>query len=227
MGWNLVFALKTAYPIRWAKDIVWRHWQTVFHLLIHLLSFDAAIPTFYVLSREKKKKKKEKKGSRSSSFSHLSLFARQNFGQQAKVCCALPTAKKLEPSIALGSQQRGQCFCVSGTPLSGSDSSLLWRKILTHFPGKRSGKWDICRKELPDKKNNKTRQKNNRENRKEKSNYSPEIPHRGVGDSRHNKIIIIMYICHAVIDALSAHMIHININTRVYIHVEHSLTNTI
>ena len=110
--------------------------------------------------------------------------------------------------------------------MSGSDSSLLWRKILTHFPGKRSGEWDSCRKKLPDKKNNKTRQKNNREKRKEESNYSPEIPHRGTGDITHNKIII-MYICHAVTDALSAHRTHININTRVYIHVEHSPTNTI
>ena len=154
------------------------------------------------------KQTNKKKLSKSSSFSHLSLLARQNFGQQAKVCCALPTAKRREPSTALGSQQRGKCFCVSGTPLSGSDSSLLWRKILTHFPGKRSGEWDSCRKKLPDKKNNKTRQRNNREKRKEESNYSPEIPHRGTGDITHNKIIIIMYICHAVADALSAHRTH-------------------
>ena len=34
--------------------------------------------------------------------------------------------------------------------------------------------------------------------------------------------IIIMYICRALINALSAHMIHINLNTIFYIHVEHS-----
>ena len=34
-------------------------------------------------------------------------------------------------------------------------------------------------------------------------------------------IIIIMYIYHALINALSAHMIHINLNMRFYTHVEH------
>ena len=35
-------------------------------------------------------------------------------------------------------------------------------------------------------------------------------------------IIIIMYIYHALINALSAHMIHINLNMIFYTHVEHS-----
>ena len=36
-----------------------------------------------------------------------------------------------------------------------------------------------------------------------------------------------MYIYHALINALSAHMIHINFNTIFYAHVEHSPTKTI
>ena len=40
-------------------------------------------------------------------------------------------------------------------------------------------------------------------------------------------IIIIMYIYHALINALSAHMIHINLNMIFYTHVEHSPTKTI
>ena len=40
-------------------------------------------------------------------------------------------------------------------------------------------------------------------------------------------IIIILYIYHALINALSAHMIHINLNTIFYTHVEHSPTKTI
>ena len=39
-------------------------------------------------------------------------------------------------------------------------------------------------------------------------------------------IIIIMYIYHALINALSAHMIHINLNMIFYTHVEHSSTKT-
>ena len=35
-------------------------------------------------------------------------------------------------------------------------------------------------------------------------------------------IIIIMYIYHALINALSAHMIHINLSMIFYTHVEHS-----
>ena len=35
-------------------------------------------------------------------------------------------------------------------------------------------------------------------------------------------IIIILYIYHALINALSAHMIHINLNRIFYTHVEHS-----
>ena len=39
--------------------------------------------------------------------------------------------------------------------------------------------------------------------------------------------IIIMYIYHALINALSAHMIHINLNMIFYTHVKHSPTKTI
>ena len=41
------------------------------------------------------------------------------------------------------------------------------------------------------------------------------------------KIIIIIYIFNALINALSAHMIHINLNMIFYTHVEHSPTKTI
>ena len=40
-------------------------------------------------------------------------------------------------------------------------------------------------------------------------------------------IMIIMYIYHALINALSAHMIYINLNMIFYTNVEHSPTNTI
>ena len=40
-------------------------------------------------------------------------------------------------------------------------------------------------------------------------------------------VIIIMYIYHAFINALSAHMIHINLNIIFYTHAEHSPTKTI
>ena len=40
-------------------------------------------------------------------------------------------------------------------------------------------------------------------------------------------IIIIMYIYLALINSLSAHMIHINLNMIFYTHVEHSPTKTI
>ena len=40
-------------------------------------------------------------------------------------------------------------------------------------------------------------------------------------------IIIIMYIYHALINALSADMIHINLHMIFYTHVEHSPTKTI
>ena len=40
-------------------------------------------------------------------------------------------------------------------------------------------------------------------------------------------IIIMMYIYHVLINVLSAHMIHINLNTISYTHVEHSPTKTI
>ena len=42
-----------------------------------------------------------------------------------------------------------------------------------------------------------------------------------------NIIIIIMYIYHALINALIAHMIHINLNMIFYTHVEHSPTKII
>ena len=42
----------------------------------------------------------------------------------------------------------------------------------------------------------------------------------------HLQIIIIMYIYHALINALSVHMIHINLNI-FYTHVKHSPTKTI
>ena len=40
-------------------------------------------------------------------------------------------------------------------------------------------------------------------------------------------IIIIMYIYHVLINALNAHTIHINLNTILYTHIEHSPTETI
>ena len=40
-------------------------------------------------------------------------------------------------------------------------------------------------------------------------------------------IIITMYIYHALINALGAHLIHINLNTTFYTHAEHSPTKTI
>ena len=40
-------------------------------------------------------------------------------------------------------------------------------------------------------------------------------------------LIIITYIYHALINALSAHMIHINLNMIFYTHVKHSPTKTI
>ena len=42
-----------------------------------------------------------------------------------------------------------------------------------------------------------------------------------------NLLIIIMYIYHAFISALIAHMIHINLNMIFYTHVEHSPAKTI
>ena len=49
----------------------------------------------------------------------------------------------------------------------------------------------------------------------------------GLGFLRIYIIIIIMNIYHALINALSAHMIHINLNMISYTHVEHSPTKTI
>ena len=38
---------------------------------------------------------------------------------------------------------------------------------------------------------------------------------------------MIMYFCYVLINALNAHMIHINLNMILYTHVEHSPTKTI
>ena len=46
----------------------------------------------------------------------------------------------------------------------------------------------------------------------------------GTPGIQYDDYIIIMYICHALINALSAHMIHINLNMIFYTHVEHSPT---
>ena len=40
-------------------------------------------------------------------------------------------------------------------------------------------------------------------------------------------LIIIMYIYHVLINALSTHMIHINLHMIFYTHVEHSPTKTV
>ena len=53
------------------------------------------------------------------------------------------------------------------------------------------------------------------------------LPATPADNSKHLIIIIIMYIYHALINALSARMIHINLNMIFYIHVEHSPTKTI
>ena len=44
---------------------------------------------------------------------------------------------------------------------------------------------------------------------------------------RFTPALIIMYIYHALINALSAHMIHTNLNTIYYTHIEQSPTNAI
>ena len=46
-------------------------------------------------------------------------------------------------------------------------------------------------------------------------------------EARSSSVIIIMCIYHALINALSAHMIHINLKMIFYKHVEHSPTKTI
>ena len=46
-------------------------------------------------------------------------------------------------------------------------------------------------------------------------------------DNNHMIIVIIMYIYHAPINAMSAHMIHTNLNMIFYTHVEYSPTKTI
>ena len=50
---------------------------------------------------------------------------------------------------------------------------------------------------------------------------------RGFTKVRFETVKLIMYIYHALINALSAHMIHINLNVIFYTHVEHSPTKTI
>ena len=60
--------------------------------------------------------------------------------------------------------------------------------------------------------------------------FSPESKHRKRKEEEEKEkiiIIIIMYIYHALINALSAHMIHINLNMIFYTHAEHSPTKTI
>ena len=52
--------------------------------------------------------------------------------------------------------------------------------------------------------------------------YLVETSSRVVGS-----LIIILYIYHALINALNAHMIHINLNTIFHTHVEHSPAKTI
>ena len=47
------------------------------------------------------------------------------------------------------------------------------------------------------------------------------------GSAETLSIIIITYIYHALINALSAHMKHINLNMIFYTHVEHSPTKTV
>ena len=54
-----------------------------------------------------------------------------------------------------------------------------------------------------------------------------KVPDLCVFLSRSAPIIIIMYIYHALINALSAHMIHSNLHMIFYTHVEHSPTKTI
>ena len=48
-----------------------------------------------------------------------------------------------------------------------------------------------------------------------------------IGRDEQDRLIIIMYIYHALVNALSAHMIHIKRNTMFYTHVEHSPTKTV
>ena len=64
----------------------------------------------------------------------------------------------------------------------------------------------------------------------EKSSSNKNAGSAGCGSLKHAQIIIIiiiMYIYHALINALSAHMIHINLNMIFYTHVKHSSTKTI
>ena len=54
-------------------------------------------------------------------------------------------------------------------------------------------------------------------------NYDPSQAVSGLDSC----LLIIMYIYHALINALGAHMIHINLNMIFYTHVEYSPTKTI
>ena len=59
---------------------------------------------------------------------------------------------------------------------------------------------------------------------KKVSALTEEIPHCVKMEQLFMQIIVIMYIYHALINALSAHMIHINLNTIFCTHVEYSPT---
>ena len=58
---------------------------------------------------------------------------------------------------------------------------------------------------------------------------APAWPEDKTGKPVHGKshIIIIMYIYHVLINVLSTNMLHINLSTIFYMHVEHSSTETI
>ena len=61
--------------------------------------------------------------------------------------------------------------------------------------------------------------------KKERSKVSKKLSRKPSGPKVRgcrSLIIIIMYIYHALFNALSAHMIHINLNMIFYTHVEHS-----
>ena len=44
---------------------------------------------------------------------------------------------------------------------------------------------------------------------------------------KHTLLLLLMYIYHELIDALSTHMTHIDLNTIFYTHIEQSLANAI
>ena len=72
----------------------------------------------------------------------------------------------------------------------------------------------------------KKRKKKKKEERKKLTQRTKKLyPHFAI--LSHRFLIIIMYIYRALINALSAHMIHINLNMIFYTHVEHNPTKTI